>query len=128
MDILVPIFPLIQTIVSISIILLKLVYSIPIICVRRFHHANNIFTLNICVATILCCLSWLPLDAEFLFDSSYDGLETILPCFDVAKIIFTIQLPFSCVIASIHRCCSLVYHTNIFFRRKQWIVLCIASQ
>jgi hypothetical protein len=141
MDIEIRIFSLIQIIIFILIIFLTFIYSIPIICFRRFHHANNILTLNVCIATIfcglswllqdlitICCgLSWLVQDEATMFDND-DFFKKAMVFLYFAETTFTIQVPFSLVAASIHRYCSLVYHTNNFFKRKQWIILCIGSQ
>jgi hypothetical protein len=128
MDIQVRIFAFLETIGFISIILFAFIYSIPIICISRFHQPNNLFTLNVCVTTILTCLSLLPVYAVFIFDDPYEVLEEISSFFYIAQTIFIIQIPLSFVVASIHRYCSIVYHTKIFFRRKRWIILCIGSQ
>jgi len=118
----------IETIIVIIIILLTFIYSIPIICLRRFHQPNNIFTFNICVATIFCCLAWIPLFTATVFDNPDDFSFEAKIFLYIAEMIFTIQVPFSLVVALIHRYCSLVYPTKIFFRRKRWFVLCIGSQ
>jgi hypothetical protein len=60
MDIGSRLFAIFQTILFLIIIISACIYSIPIICIRRFRHNNNIFTVNVCLATILNCLSWLP--------------------------------------------------------------------
>ena len=48
------------TIVAISLFLiiaiLALIYSLPILCIRRFQHRNNIFALNVCLTIIITCL------------------------------------------------------------------------
>jgi hypothetical protein len=128
MDLQLFIFSLVESIIFLIIILIALVYSIPIICVRRFHQHNNIFTLNVCVATILCSFSWFPIYGVFMFYNPLEVIAKIFRFFNIAETIFTIQVPFSFVIASIHRYCSLVYHTKIFFRRKRWLILCIGGQ
>jgi len=128
MDIQTRIFAVVETIIFISIILFALIYSIPIIFIRRFHQSNNLFTLNVCVAAILCCISFLPIVAAFMFNNPYEILENIATFFDIAQTLFVIQVPLTFVVASIHRYCSIVYHTKIFFRSKRWIILCIGCQ
>ncbi|CAF3228457.1 unnamed protein product [Rotaria socialis] len=109
------------------IIVLALIYSIPIICIRRFHRNNHMLTLNICFATIFCGLSWFSLDAVALLIGR-DGNISLFAIFNMITFAFTIQVPFSFVVASIHRCCSIIYHAKAFFKTRQWIALCIGSQ
>jgi hypothetical protein len=45
-----------------------------------------------------------------------------------AETMCTIQVPLAFIIVSIHRLCSIVYHTKGFFKTKQWLKICIASQ
>jgi hypothetical protein len=126
-DITLHIFGFLETILFIIIILFALIYSLPIICIRRFHQHNNVLTLNICLATILCCFSWLIMNAAIAFDN-LDEVSKISGILQIAQIIFTVQIPLSFVVVALHRYCSIVYHTNIFFKTKQWIMLCIGSQ
>ncbi|CAF2004090.1 unnamed protein product [Rotaria magnacalcarata] len=109
------------------IIVLALIYSIPIICIRRFHHNNNMLTVNICFATICCGLSWFSFYAAAILIGR-DGNNSLFFIFNMITIAFTIQVPFSFMAASIHRCCSIIYHANAFFKTRQWIALCIGSQ
>jgi hypothetical protein len=128
MDIEVRIFSALETILFILIILIALIYSIPIICIRRFHQPNNILTLNICLAVILCCLSWLPTTVVFILNTSNEVIKDIAIPFYIAEMLLTIQVPFSFVVASMHRYYFVIYHRNMFFKRKRWIILCIGSQ
>jgi hypothetical protein len=128
MDIELRIFSVLETILFILIIFIALIYSIPILCIHRFHQPNNIFTLNVCLAVILCCLSWLPTTAVFTFTSSYEVIEKIALPFYIMEMLLTIQVPFSFVAVSIHRYYFMIYHAKMFFKRKRWIILCIGSQ
>lgn len=122
------VFSIIEIIIFTIIILCVLIYSIPIICIRRFHQHNNILTLNVCLATVLCCLSWLPIFVVPLSANLYEFLINTSIYLVIAETIFTIQVPFSFVTAAIHRYCSIVYHSKSFFKTKRWIILCIGGQ
>ncbi|CAF4209771.1 unnamed protein product, partial [Rotaria sordida] len=39
-----------------------------------------------------------------------------------------IAIPFSFVTFTVHRFCCIVYHTNLFFKTKRWVTICIVSQ
>lgn len=117
-----------QTILFILIILLALIYLMPIIFLTRFHRRNNVLTLNVCVATIFCCAVWLPDAKIFTSADTLARWEQFYTYLRVLQTLFTIQVPFSFVLVSIHRYCSIVYRKQSFFKTKRWIVLCIASQ
>ncbi|CAF1141024.1 unnamed protein product [Adineta ricciae] len=38
------------------------------------------------------------------------------------------DIPFAFIAFTTHRCCSLLYHTKVFFKTKQWITICITLQ
>jgi len=105
-----------------------LIYSIPIIILRRFHQSNNVLTVNSCCATILCCFTWAFLTVISTSDSLYEIFWDKFQYLEIAQHIFTIEVPFSFVIGSLHRYCTLVYHTRPFFRKKIWLILCIVCQ
>ncbi|CAF1432701.1 unnamed protein product [Adineta steineri] len=109
-------------------IIFALIYMIPILFIRRFHQHNNILTLNVCLASICCCLSWLPFRALPFMEYPLDFIQSTGIYLYITQTIFTIQVPFSFVATSIHRYCSIVYHTKSFFRTKRWIILCIGCQ
>jgi hypothetical protein len=117
-----------ETILFIVIILFAVIYSIPIIVLTRFHRRNHILTLNVCVATIGCCAVWLPATKTFVSGSALLRWKQGYTYIRVLQTLFTIQVPFSFVLVSVHRYCSIVYRKKTFFKRKRWILLCIASQ
>ena len=49
------IFAIVLITVAVITILAALIYSLPILCIRRFQHRNNIFTVNVCLTMMLCC-------------------------------------------------------------------------
>jgi hypothetical protein len=55
------------------------------------------------------------------------GYQTCI-AFDYFEMICTFQVPLAVVQASVHRLCSIVYHTKSFFKKKRWAIICIASQ
>jgi len=122
------VFSFIEVLILTIIILFAFIYSIPIICIRRFHQHNNLLTLNVCLATILCCLSWLAIFTIPLLANPYDKSRESWMYLNIPQTVFTIQVPFSFVVSSIHRYCSIVYHTKIFFKTKRWLIICIGGQ
>ena len=128
MDTVKSIFQWLETTLFILIILFALIYSIPIALLPRFHHRNDILTVNVCVATISCCVAWLPDTEVFTSSSIVPRWKRFYISLQVLQTFFTIQVPFSFVLASVHRYCSIVYRKKKFFKTKQWIFLCIASQ
>ena len=110
------------------IVLLALVYSLPILCMRRFQHRNNIFTVNVCLTTAFSCLLWLPNSIAPLLDESSDSMRKKWPWLYVLQMLSDISIPFSLVLVSFHRCCSIVYPHRRFFRRKLWLLICFGGQ
>lgn len=107
---------------------LAFMYSIPIIFIRRFHHINNIFTVNLCCATICCCVCWLSIYIISLFYPDRISGDRICLVLNYFQIRCTLQVPLAAVETSVHRLCSIVYHTKPFFRQKRWAVICIVCQ
>lgn len=107
---------------------LTLLYSLPIIFIRRFHHQNNMFILNICCTIMSSCIYFI----IYLIMPYVDARRFTIP--NVCLIVFywysiaSIGMPWTFVTFTIHRFCSIVYNTKAFFKTKRWVVICIASQ
>ena len=108
--------------------LLALIYSLPILCIRRFQHRNNIFTLNVCLTTALSCLLWLPNSVSLLTGYSPTFIQAKCPWLSIVQVISDIAVPYSLVLVSFHRCSSIVYAQRSFFRTRRWIVMCFVGQ
>jgi hypothetical protein len=119
---------LIQLIIFALTILLAVIYLTPILLIRRFHNVNNVFTVNICFASICCCTYWLfyyiVLD---LYPDFLSGDQTCIG-FNFFEMMCTLQVPLAAVETSVHRLCSIVYHTKLFFKKKRWAIICLLSQ
>ncbi|UJR21680.1 hypothetical protein I4U23_024757 [Adineta vaga] len=100
----------IQISVLVLILLLALIYLIPILFIPRFHSINNVFTVNLCIATMCCSIYWISNFISLIFYPS------------------TLSVPLAIVTTSFHRLCSIVYHTKPYFKKKRWAMLCISSQ
>jgi len=124
----VTILNIIQIILLILTILLAIIYLIPILLIRQFHNINNVFTVNICFASICCCIYWLFYYIILEFDPQYFSAVQTCIAFNYFQMMCTIQVPLAVVEASVHRLCSIVYHTKPFFKKKRWAIICIASQ
>jgi len=119
---------ILQDIVFVLALLLTIVYSILILFIRRFHHRNNIFTLNIC-STIISAAVFFIIDLTMAYfdpQTLYAPNSCIILLY--AYNIACIGIPFSFITFSVHRLCFIVYYTKPFFNTKRWIVMCIASQ
>ena len=122
------IFVPIQIALFVLIIILALVYLIPVILIRRFHNTNNVFTVNFCFAAICLCTYWLVfcILTNYFLMSIYNTTTCLI--FDYFSTMCTLQVPLAIIGMSVQRLCSVVYHTKVFFQRKQWIVICILSE
>ena len=108
--------------------LLAVIYSLLILCVRRFQRRNNMFKLNICLATAFNCLAWLPTSISPLFGYSRPAFRERLPWLYVLQILADMAIPFSLVVVSFHRCGSIVFAQTRFFRTKKWMFVCFIGQ
>ena len=118
------IFTIVQYCVYSVILFISVVYSILIICVRRFRHQNNIFILNLCITIILTCIYFMIYFKAIYFDKS--TAECIL--FHYTFNIALVQIAYAFVAFTIHRFCSVVYNANNFFKTKRWVMIFISSQ
>ena len=122
------IFATLEAIIYIVTIFLALIYSVPIVVLRRFHQLNHIFTLNASLAVLLSSLAWFPSTAISAFNDSLQIPPKVFLFIQTAQLLFTVQIPLSFVVTSLHRYCFVIYHRKAFFKRKQWIILCLVIQ
>ncbi|CAF1108759.1 unnamed protein product [Adineta steineri] len=119
---------LIQIGIFIFFIILALIYSIPILLIRRFHNINNIFTANLCFATICCSICWLLNLILVYFYPNLLSYIKICVALNYLRTTCTLQVPLAIIQISVNRFCSVVYHTKFFFKTKQWAMICISTQ
>ena len=108
--------------------LLALIYSLPILYHRRFQHRNNLFTSNFCLTTTFSCLWWIPTAISTLCGYSWEFLSAERPWLYILQSISDTAIPYSLVLVSFHRCCSIVYSHKSFFRSNRWLVVCFVGQ
>ena len=108
--------------------LLAVIYSLPILCVRRFQRRNNMFTLNICFATACSALSWLPTSISPLFGYPRPVFRRQHVWLYVLQILSEMAVPHSLVLVAFHRCGSIVFPRREFFRTKNWMLACFIGQ
>ena len=121
-------FAIVEVALTSIITLLALIYSLPILCVRRFHHRNNMFTLNVCWTTILCALVYGVVFIRPLLGQASVHFISENPWLIVLQIFIGASLMLSFVLVAFHRCCSIVFHRIRFFRTKQWVMVCLAGE
>lgn len=124
------IFPYLRIALFALTILVILIYTIPIVCLHRFHHRNNILTLNICIAIFLSSLYWLSISLLFQIDVVARMSLLLEQCrlAMVLPIALTLQVPLSFATASLNRLCAVLYHHRSLFKRKSWIIMNIVAQ
>jgi len=104
------------------------IYATTIVFVRRFHNQNNMFILNICCTIMSSCIYFIIYIAMSYFD--YGRLLSAQSCAILyyAYSIAGIGIPFTFVTFTVHRFCSIVFHTKPLFKTKRWVMICIATQ
>jgi hypothetical protein len=110
------------------ILFFAVMYSVLILFIRRFHHHNNIFILNMCIAIIGTCVYFIIYFAMAYFDLQSLFAPHMCILLYYAYNIANIEIPFAFVAFSIHRFCSMKYHANPFFKTKRWVAICIGCQ
>jgi hypothetical protein len=108
--------------------LMAFIYSLPIVCVRRFQHRNNIFTWNVCCAILLNSLSRLVTSVSPLFGYSLAFVRKKWPWLYVLQIVSDVAIPYTLVLVSFHRCFAIVYPVKRVFQTKIWMMACFAGQ
>ena len=103
-------------------------YSITTLVVLRLYHRNQILTVNLCVAAIGCSAYWFYFYTALTFFPQYFLNPDRCPANSYFEMMCTLQVPLAMITVSVHRCCSILYHTKAFFKTKRWVILCIASQ
>jgi len=111
-----------------STLLLTFIHSCLILFIPRFRHRNNIFYLNMCFSLFGTSLFF-----TIYFTMQYFDVQRLYAA-HMCRFLFygyhiaSVTVPFSFVTFTIHRFCSITYHTKPFFKGKQWFMICIGSQ
>ncbi|CAF4265153.1 unnamed protein product, partial [Adineta steineri] len=109
-------------------VLLAIIYAIPILFLRRFRHRNNILTLNISLVVMFCSSFWCMYFTMYEFYPAYLFRNATCPILFFTIIICTCQLPFTFLMITINRFCSIIYTAKPFFKTKKFVAICIATQ
>ena len=121
-------FNLLLTMTHVPTVLLALVYSVPIVFIRRFQRRHSIFTVNVCLAVVLLGVSSFVHFMWIAIDPSYTPQMPMFRCLNSLRALAGTSLPLAIVVVPCHRCISIVYSDTRFFRTKQWITVCIVCQ
>jgi hypothetical protein len=122
------IIALVQVIVFAVIILLTLVYSIPLLIFRRFHHRTHVFTINVCVAILCCSIYWVvSLAMTEINVRQFYNIQTYSLVF-YAQTMCTLQVPMALIVVSIHQLCCVVFYSKAIFKTKRWAFFCVTCQ
>ncbi|CAF0959352.1 unnamed protein product [Adineta ricciae] len=86
------------------------------------------FTLNVCLAIIVCALYWMTYYIMLEFNPL--KLFSVNTCgfLSYTQVLCTFQVSLAFTVVSIHRLCLIVYPTKLFFKTKQWATICVLSQ
>ena len=122
------IFGIVQAILLVVIAVLALIYSLPILCIRRFQHRNNIFALNVCLTAIAACIVCTLVTAVPSLSSAFKHFTVAHSWLSSVQASIGLSMILSFVLVALHRCCSILYHQQWFFRSKQWVMICLVSQ
>lgn len=119
---------MIRLILFALIIVLALVYSLPILLVRRLQHCNNILTVNFCVASF--CFGLLYLTTYIVIEIDSTRLFAVSTCavFMYFQMAVVAQVVLALLVISINRLCKIIFYTNNFFKRRRWVIACIGIQ
>ena len=121
-------FRIVDITLLLIIALLALIYSLPILCIRRFQHRNNIFALNVCVTTVLSCLVYAGFYALPLLSIAPRQLRTASTWLLLGSALLGYSTAFNFVLVSFHRCFSILYPQKRFFQLKPWVAVCLLGQ
>ena len=119
---------IVQIIIAVLILCLALLYSIPVILIRRLHKNNTLLTLNLSLITAGSVCYWILYFALFEQRSNTIISKRVCAFINIVQMLATIQVIFSIVTVSLHRCFLIIFHTKVFFRSKRWIVTCLLGQ
>ncbi|CAF1140789.1 unnamed protein product [Adineta ricciae] len=107
-----------------TVLFIALVYSCLILFIPRFRHRTNMFILNFCINTIFTAAYFI----FYFYGIYYDMPQSMCVLFQYAFNVASVQVPFAFVAFSVHRFCVIVYHIKPFFKTKNWVAICIATQ
>ena len=117
-----------QMLIFVMIIALTLICSVPLLIIRRFRHYFNVYSLNICLSTLICSLFWIYIYIISKVDILQLYYSPVCALISYLQVALTICIPYSLVIISIHRYCLIVHHRHRYLQSAQWIVICFLSQ
>lgn len=105
-----------------------LIYLLPIIIVPRLHKTNNIYTVNLCLAVVFCCLYWLAFIVmmEYYLVVFLDSRICVLMHY--LQMSSAIQIPLALIGISTNRFCTIVYPRKAIFTKKKCVIIWIAIQ
>jgi len=109
-------------------IFLCMLYSIPILFVRRFHNSNNILTVNISVTITFCALYHIIYALIFIYMKTILEARYLCNLIEYIRVMITCQTGYVFITASVYRYTIVIYHSKTFFKKKRWTTICILCQ
>lgn len=109
-------------------IISSLIYLFPLVCLTRFHTINNAFTGNLAFAICVCGCYWLinVILTNYVSKLFQSNVSQIIMEFFAT--FCTLQTPLAFIALSVNRVCSVIYPAKVYFKSRQWAILCIGLQ
>lgn len=107
---------------------LAFLYTSTVLLIPRFHHANNLLTINFCIALMCSSAYWTYFYVTLLFYPLDFVRELSCGFLTYFEMMSTIEIPLATVVVSVYRLCLIVYHRKRFFRNRRFVMIVIGCQ
>jgi hypothetical protein len=109
------------------IILSACIYSIPILCVKRFRSPINILTVNVSISCIICSVYWTMYTVlQMVMLEELTKWDCVL--FQYFQTFVNCQEIYALCNVSINRFCIILYNNKRLLRIQKWVFTCIGIQ
>ena len=117
-----------QLVIFVILFALALLYTSTGLLIPRFHHTNNLLTINFCIAVMCSSTYWTYSYVTLLFYPQHIMAEYSCGFLTYFEMMTTIEIPLATVVVSVYRLCLIVYHRKRFFRNRTVVIILIGCQ
>lgn len=119
---------IVKIILLVTTLILGLLYISLTVVIQGLRTSLNVLMINVCVACIIRTCFWIVYNLLKMTNSPLMRYDDLCWFYSYAQNVSVCQVVYGFCAVSLNRYLIVVYSNNIYFKRRQWALICVLTQ